>query len=132
MYVLSTFPPPQYFLSLVVTMTSMLLLLSSLLAAEASYVSNQQRCSKVPREVCSEVQVPETNFLTERQCSAVPTTRQECSTKQEQQCSNLPETKCFDEPRTITEIQQVQECSTVNERKCSQTFEQKCEIIQDR
>merc|ERR1739838_1028319 len=100
-------------------MTSMLLLLSSLLAAEASYVSNQQRCSKVPREVCSEVQVPETNFLTERQCSAVPTTRQECSTMQEQQCSNLPETKCFDDPRTITE------------RKCSQTFEQKCEIIQD-
>merc|ERR1739838_747291 len=100
------------------------LFISFLAATKASYVSeNQQKCSKVAREVCSDIQVPETSFVTERQCLAVPTTRQECSTKQEQQCDYQPETNCFDEPRTITEIQQVQACTTVTERQCRNGLE---------
>merc|ERR1711970_47740 len=103
------------------------LFISFLAATKASYVSNnQQKCSKVAREVCSDIQVPETSFVTERQCLAVPTT------KQEQQCDFQPETNCFDEPRTITDIQQVQECNTVTERQCSTSSEQQCDTVQER
>ena len=106
--------------------------LFTLLAAfECSYVT-QPVCRQEPREVCTESRVPHTNIITERQCSAVPTTRQECSTKQEQQCYFLPETKCFDEPKSIKDIQQVQECQTITERQCNTLFEQQCDILQDR
>ena len=88
------------------TVTAYLLFL--LASAQCSYVAQRQPvCRQVPREVCTDTQVPHTNFVTERQCSAVPTTRQECTTKQEQQCSFQPENKCFDELKTITDIQHI-------------------------
>merc|ERR1739848_256531 len=104
--------------------------LFTLLAAfECSYVT-QPVCRQEPREVCTESRVPHTNIITERQCSAVPTTRQECSTKQEQQCYFLPETKCFDEPKAITERQRnalfEQQCDILQDRQCSTTFEKEC------
>ena len=106
-------------------------LFTLLATAGCSYVT-QPVCRQEPREVCTESRVPHTNIVTERQCSAVPTTRQECTTKQEQQCFFLPETKCFDEPKSIKDIQQVQECQTITERQCNTLFEQQCEILQDR
>ena len=102
-------------------------------SAKCSYVSQRQPvCRQVPREVCTDTQVPQTNFVTERQCSAVPTTRQECTTKQEQQCSFQPENKCFDELKTITDIQQVQECQTITDRQCNTLLEQQCDTGYDR
>merc|ERR1719431_1384861 len=116
-------------------MQSSAVLLAFLLAAvECSYVAQQRQpvCRQVPKEVCTDIQVPQTNFVTERQCSAVPTTRQECSTKQEQQCSFQPENKCFDELKTITDIQQVQECQTITDRQCNTLLEQQCDTGYDR
>ena len=109
-------------------------LLYLLCAAESSYVTQQRQpvCRQVPQEVCTDTQVPHTNFVTERQCSAVPTTRQECTTKQEQQCDLQPETKCFNEPKTIVDIQQVQECQTITDRQCNTLFEQQCDTGYDR
>ena len=113
------------------TVTTYLLFL--LASAQCSYVAQRQpACRQVPREVCTDTQVPHTNFVTERQCSAVPTTRQECTTKQEQQCSFQPENKCFDELKTITDIQQVQECQTITDRQCNTLLEQQCDTGYDR
>ena len=113
------------------TVTSYLLFL--LASAQCSYVAQRQPvCRQVPREVCTDTQVPHTNFVTERQCSAVPTTRQECTTKQEQLCSFQPENKCFDELKTITDIQQVQECQTITDRQCNTLLEQQCDTGYDR
>merc|ERR1719233_2739833 len=116
-------------------MQSSVVLLPFLLAAvECSYVAQQRQplCRQVPKEVCTDTQVPQTNYVTERQCSAVPTTRQECSTKQEQQCDLQPDTKCFNEPKTIKDIQQVQECQTITDRQCNTLLEQQCQTITDR
>merc|ERR1711936_813127 len=103
------------------SMQSSVVLLAFLLAAvECSYVAQQRQpvCRQVPREVCTDIQVPQTNFVTERQRSAVPTTRQECSIQQEQQCQTITDRQC----NTLLE----QQCDTGYDRQCSTTFEKEC------
>merc|ERR1712212_1274553 len=96
----------------VVTLLGLCLLVS----AQGSYVTQQKICKQIPREICTESQVPVTKHLTEQKCSTIPTSRQECNLQQEKECYQVPEMKCFDEHRTTkTE----EECHDVPEMKCS-------------
>merc|ERR1739847_262870 len=67
-------------------------------------------CTSVPKEVCKYVQKPSVQYKTEKNCTSVPVTRQECIIKQEQECYYTPENECFDVSRNLTEVKEVEQC----------------------
>merc|ERR1712168_1241189 len=97
-----------------------------------SVKSSSSSRTSVPKEVCKYVQKPSVQYKTEKNCTSVPVTRQECIIKQEQECYYTPENECFDVSRNLTEVKEVEQCKETTEVQCREVSEQQCRDVQDR
>ena len=97
-----------------------------------SVKSSSSSCTSVPKEVCKYVRKPSVQYKTEKNCTSVPVTRQECTNKEEQECNYTPENVCIDVPRSFTEVKEVEQCKETTEVQCREVSEQQCRDVQDR
>ena len=103
----------------------------------------EQQCTQVFEEICNEVNIPETQIVTEPQCRTVteevcedalpgygaPSTN--CYDTTEEVCNPGYVDICTDEPicNTITEYVTETQCSTVDVQKCDTIQDEVCEPV---